>query len=58
MMILVSCPNNNVPERSYAIGALFSDILGIDKNNYSVQFQDSSTEYIICVNDRRIIVED
>lgn len=53
-MITVSFPNNNVPEREYAILSLF-EIIGCE---VSVSSQASIYDYIISWKDRKIIVHD
>ena len=57
-MILISCPNNNIPERSYAIDVLFSDILEFKTNNYSVRFCDHLKDYELTTDSCKLIIED
>ena len=57
-MIQFTCPNNNVPERTYAIDALFADVLGCNRNDYSVQFRDDVQNYELDVNGKKYTIED
>jgi hypothetical protein len=57
-MIQFTCPNNNVPERTYAIDALFADVLGCNRNDYSVQFRDDVHNYELNVDGKAYTIED
>jgi hypothetical protein len=57
-MIQLTCPNNNMPERTYAINALLSDVLGCNRNNYSVQFKDDVHNYELNVDGKAYTIED
>lgn len=56
-MIVITCPNNNVPERTYVIEVLFGEVLGCKHGDYSIQFANVEN-YEIAVEDRVITVED
>lgn len=58
MMIHIYCPNNNVPERTYAIKVLFSDILGCKQEDYVIQFREDAKNYELCFDDFKLIIED
>ncbi len=57
-MIQITCPNNNIPERTYAINVLLSDMLGCNRNNYSVQFRDDVHNYELNVDGKAYTMED
>ena len=57
-MIQLTCPNNNIPERTYAINALLSDVLGCNRNDYSVQFRDDVHNYELNVDGKAYTIED
>lgn len=57
-MIQFTCPNNNIPERTYAINALLSDVLGCNRNDYSVQFRDDVHNYELNVDGKAYTFED
>ena len=57
-MIQILCPNNNVSERSYAIEVLFSDVLGCNRDDYSIQFRDDVNNYVLTMDGKKCIVED
>lgn len=56
-MIIITCPNNNIPERTYAIEVFFGDVLGCEPDDYSIQFADI-TNYEMVVDDKTITIED
>ena len=49
----ITCPNNNVQERTYIIKYFFEEMLGIPA---SIHFSKDEVNYIIEVDDRKIIV--
>lgn len=58
-MITIICPNNNIPERTYAIKTLLSDVLRCKQEGYSIQYEETSTYAIITESNNKIIrVED
>ena len=57
-MIQFTCPNNNVPERTYAIEVLFTDILGCKRDDYSVLFKNDVHDYELDVYGKKYIIED
>lgn len=57
-MIRLTCPNNNIPERTYAIETLFVDVLGCKCDDYSIQFGDDVHNYELDVDGNNIIIED
>lgn len=57
-MIQITCPNNNVPERLYAIGVLFGDALCINQNDIKIQFSDDCQNYEINTGGDLFIFED
>ena len=58
-MIKIVCPNNNIPERTYAINALLSDVLGCKLEDYKISYEESCS-YVISfdLGGKRIIIED
>ena len=56
-MIQIICPNNNIPERTYAIEVLFTEVLGCKMDGYNIQFGDVKN-YELNINDCRITIED
>lgn len=56
-MIIITCPNNNIPERSYSVEALFSDVLGCKKCDYVINFDDVKN-YKIIAEEYEITIED
>ncbi len=57
-MILITCPNNNIPERTYTIEALFVDVLGYKQEDYAIQFKDDVCDYELSFANNKLIVED
>jgi len=57
-MIQITCPNNNIPERTYAIHALLSDELGCNRNDYIIQFKDDVQDYELDVYGKEYTIED
>lgn len=57
-MIQITCPNNNIPERTYAIHALLSDVLGCNRSEYIVQFRDDVHNYELDVDGKQYTIED
>lgn len=57
-MIRITCPNDNIPERSYAIEALLVDILGCGQKDYVLSFSDEIRNYELITETRKVIVED
>lgn len=57
-MIRIICPNNNVPERTYAIEVLLIDVLGCKRNNFDVQFRDDINNYELMVGQNKYVFED
>lgn len=57
-MIQFICPNNNIPERTYIIEALFTDVLGLKRNDYSIQFNDDVHNYELIVGGKKYTIED
>ena len=57
-MLRITCPNNNVPERTYIIKVLLNELLGCGVSQNEIQFDDSVSDYLICCNEKTIIVED
>ena len=57
-MIQISCPNNNVPERLYAISVLTGEVLGINQSDIKIRFLDDCKNYEIIAGDRILIIED
>lgn len=58
-LLLITSPNNNCPERSYAIDIMFHELFGLGKNNYRIQFDDSASSYILNYGENKTIeIED
>lgn len=59
-MIEIVCPNNNIPERTYAINALLSDVLGCKQEGYHIRYEEDSASYVIrwTCDGKKIIIED
>ena len=57
-MITITCHNDNIPERTYAIDILFQTLLEISKNDYKIVFDATAESYMIQIDDRQIIIED
>lgn len=57
-MIQFVCPNNNIPERTYAIEVLFTDVLGCKHDSYSILFRNDVHDYEMSVNGKKYIFED
>lgn len=57
-MIHISCPNNNIPERTYAIQVLLTEVLGCDSNGYSIQFRDDVAHYELNNEGCKLVIED
>ena len=56
-MIIITCPNNNIPERTYVIEVFFGDVLGCQPDDYSIKFADIKN-YEMVVDDITITIED
>lgn len=57
-MIRVICPNNNVPERRYAVEVIFNDLLDCGLTTSDIQFDSQAENYTVQVGDKQIVVED
>lgn len=57
-MIRITCHNDNVHERKYAIDILFHTLLEMDNDAYDVVFEDTETSYVIEFNGHNVIIED
>jgi len=57
-MIQIVCPNNNIPERTYAINVLFNELLGCGISGGDILFDDNVSNYSIVLNGKSIIIED
>lgn len=57
-MIIITCHNDNIPERTYAIDILFQTLLEISKDDYKIVFDDTTESYIVQIDNRQIIIED
>lgn len=58
-MIIITCPNNNVPERTYSVDVIFRDILGLTSNQYKILFSNDLNDfYQIDINGYIIRIED
>jgi len=57
-MLRIICPNNNIPERTYAIDVLFNELLGCGISEKDICFDGTATDYTIIVGEKSIIVED
>lgn len=57
-MIQITCPNNNIPERTYAIEVLFVDILGCKHEDFVIQFSDLAENYELITENSKVIIED
>lgn len=57
-MVQITCPNNNIPERTYAVETLFMDILGCKQGDFEIRFEDDIDNYEIVSNGHKVIVED
>lgn len=57
-MIQITCPNNNIPERTYAIEVLFADFLGCKQDEYSIQFKDDVNDYELRAENGLFIIKD
>lgn len=57
-MIQIVCPNNNIPERTYAIEVLFMDLLGCKHSDYSLQFRDDVHNYELDIDGKKYVIED
>lgn len=57
-MIQITCPSNNIPERTYAIEALLSDVMGVEREEYEISFKDDTKDYVLQYDSRTIVVED
>ena len=55
-MIEIVCPNNNIPERTYAINALLSDVLGCKQEDYNIRYEEDSAYVISFVGDGKKII--
>lgn len=57
-MIQITCPSNNIPERTYAIEALLSDVMGCEREEYNIVFKDETKDYVLQYDNKTIVVED
>lgn len=57
-MIRITCHNDNIPERQYAIDVLFAQLLGLRKDEYEVCFEEEARDYSIRSGKKEVIVED
>ena len=57
-MIRITCPNNNIPERTYSIDVLFKELLGLKGEQYDILFDNHIDCYLIKYNDKTIVIED
>ena len=57
-MIRITCPNNNIPERTYSIDVLFKELLGLKREQYDILFDNHIDCYLIKYNDKTIVIED
>ena len=57
-MIQITCPSNNIPERTYAIEALLSDVMGVEREEYEISFKDDTKDYVLQYDSRTVVVED
>lgn len=57
-MIQIFCPNNNIPERTYSIEALFVDVLGCSYDTFSIQFSNAINNYELDFGSCKVIIED
>lgn len=57
-MIQITCPNNNIPERTYSIEVMFVDLLGCNRNDLDIRFEESIKDYELVANDKRVVIED
>ena len=57
-MITITCHNDNIAERTYAINVLFHDLLALNNEDYQIIFEASADMYVIEHQDKRIIIED
>lgn len=57
-MILITCPNNNIPERTYAIKTLLVDVLGYKQEDYAIQFKGGVSDYELSLANNKLIIED
>lgn len=57
-MIQITCPSNNIPERTYAIEALLSDVMGVEREEYDISFKDDTKDYVLQYDSRTVVVED
>lgn len=57
-MLRITCPNNNIPERTYAIEVLLIDVLECNRHDFEIQFSDSVKNYELVIDNNKVIVED
>ena len=57
-MIQITCPSNNIPERTYAIEALLTDVMGVEREEYEIAFKDDTKDYVLQYDSRTVEVED
>ena len=57
-MLQIVCPNNNIPERTYAINVLFNELLGCSVTDNNILFEDSAKDYFIVLDGKTILIED
>ena len=46
-MVKITCHNDNIPERTYAINTLFHTLLGLETDLFEVTFEESAKDYHI-----------
>ena len=57
-MIQITCPSNNIPERTYAIEALLTDVMGVEREEYEISFKDDTKDYVLQYDSKTVVVED
>lgn len=57
-MIQITCPSNNIPERTYAIEALLTDVMGVVREEYEISFKDDTKDYVLQYDSKIVVVED
>ena len=56
--IQITCPSNNIPERTYAIEALLTDVMGVEREEYEISFKDDTKDYVLQYDSKTVVVED
>lgn len=57
-MLIITCPNNNIPERTYIIKLLLNELLGYEVTQNEIYFDNSVKDYILCCDEKKVIIED